>query len=106
MNGACWSLAKTPFGTGFRLEAAFTRVSAASLYRRSTWLSSRQWNLYSSSRTARHLRVQAAFLLHHLVDDELRISSDLEAANPKLECDPEPVEEGFVLRDIVGGLEV
>ena len=53
-----------------------------------------------------HLRVQAAFLLHHLVDNELRISSDLEAANPELECDPEPVEEGFVLCDAIGGREV
>ena len=54
----------------------------------------------------RHLRVQAAFLLYHLVNDELRISSDLEAANPELESDPEPVDEGFILRDIVGGQEI
>jgi hypothetical protein len=50
---------------------------------------------------SRHLQVDVGGLLHHLVDNEFGIPSYLEASNPNLEGDLEPVEEGLILYDVV-----
>jgi len=48
-----------------------------------------------------HLRVVAARCFHDLVDDKLRVASHIEASNPKLDSDFEPVDEGFIFRNVV-----
>ena len=48
-----------------------------------------------------HLLVVAAGLLHHLVDDELGVSSDVEALDAELDGDAEAAEEGLVLCHVV-----
>ena len=53
-----------------------------------------------------HLRVMAARGLHHLFDDELRVTSNVEAPDPELDDDAESIDEGFILGDVVGGGEV
>jgi hypothetical protein len=54
----------------------------------------------------RHLRVNAVFLLHYLIHDELRISSNLETMDPELDRYSKAVDEGFILGNIVGGWEM
>jgi hypothetical protein len=53
-----------------------------------------------------HLLVVAAGLLHHLIDDKLGVSPDVEALDAKFDGDAEAAEEGLVLRHIVGRREV
>ena len=47
-----------------------------------------------------HLRIVAVGLFHHLVDDELGVSSHVEALDAKLDGDAEATE-GLVLRHVV-----
>ena len=47
-----------------------------------------------------------ARLLHHLVDDELRVTAYVEALDAKLDGNAEATEEGLVLRHIVRRREV
>jgi hypothetical protein len=49
----------------------------------------------------RHLRVNTIFVLHDLSHDYLRVASDLETFDPELDSDPETVDQGFILRDVV-----
>jgi hypothetical protein len=53
-----------------------------------------------------HRRVDAVGFLHHVIDNELGIPSNLKAPNPYFERDLEPIEESLILRDIVGYWEV
>jgi hypothetical protein len=57
---------------------------------------------FDSLAVSYHLRVDTVGFLHHLIDDELKIPSNLDTPNPYLESDLELVEESLVLRDIVG----
>ena len=50
--------------------------------------------------------VVAARLLHHLVDDELRVTAHVEAFDAELDGDAEATEEGLVLRHVVRRREV
>ena len=45
------------------------------------------------------LRVVAARLLHHLVDDELRVTTYVEALDAKLDGDAEATEVGLVVAE-------
>ena len=47
-----------------------------------------------------------ARLLHHLVDDELRVTAYVEALDAKLDGEAEATEEGLILRHIVRRREV
>jgi len=47
-----------------------------------------------------------ARLLHHLIDDELRISAYVETLDAKFDGDVEATKEGLVLRHVVGCREV
>jgi hypothetical protein len=49
-----------------------------------------------------HLGVDAVRFFHHLIDYKLRVPSNLEAPNTYLDSNLEPVEESFILSDIVG----
>ena len=49
-----------------------------------------------------HLLIVAAGFLHHLIDDELRISPDVKALDAKLDGDAEATEKGLVLQHVVG----
>ena len=53
-----------------------------------------------------HLRVMAARFLHHLVDDELRVTAYVEAFDAELNGDAEATEEGLVLCHIVRSREM
>lgn len=44
--------------------------------------------------------------LHDLVDDQLRVALDQESPRPHFDGNPEPIDEGLILGDIVGGIEV
>ena len=52
-----------------------------------------------------HLRVVTARLLHHLVDDKLRVTPHVELLDAKFDGDAEATEEGLVLLHIVGRWE-
>jgi hypothetical protein len=47
-----------------------------------------------------------ARLLHHLVDDELRVTAYIKALDAELDGDAEATDEGLVLRHVVGRKEV
>jgi hypothetical protein len=49
----------------------------------------------------RHLRVNAVLVLHDLSHDQLRVAPDLETFDPELDCDPETVDQSFVLGGVV-----
>jgi hypothetical protein len=53
-----------------------------------------------------HLRVAAVGVLHDLVDDELRVTVSVEASDPKLDGDPQSVDQSLVLSHIVGCREM
>src|SRR5687767_15958374 len=44
-----------------------------------------------------HLRVAAMGVLHDLVDDELRVTVRVEASDPQLDGDAQPVDQSLVL---------
>jgi hypothetical protein len=44
--------------------------------------------------------------LHDMVDNQLGVTSHKESSLSYFDCDSKPVEEGFVLCHIVGGIEV
>ena len=48
-----------------------------------------------------HLWVVTARLLHHLVNDKLRVTASIEALDAELDGDAEATEEGLVLRHVV-----
>ena len=43
----------------------------------------------------------AGGLLHDLVDDQLRVTADVESRSAELDGDVQPVDEGVVFRDVV-----
>jgi triacylglycerol esterase/lipase EstA (alpha/beta hydrolase family) len=45
-------------------------------------------------------------LSHYLVDDELRVSADVKLRNPKFGGDAPVIDQGLILRHIVGSAEV
>jgi hypothetical protein len=49
----------------------------------------------------RHLWVNAVFVLHDLSYDQFRVAPDLETLDPKLDRDPETVDQGLVLGGVV-----
>jgi hypothetical protein len=53
-----------------------------------------------------YLRVTAVGVLHDLVDDELRVTASVEALDPQLDGDAQPVDQSLVLSHIVGRREV
>jgi hypothetical protein len=53
-----------------------------------------------------HLRVTTVGVLHDLVDDELRVTASVEASDPQLDGDAQPVDQSLVLSHIVGRGEV
>jgi hypothetical protein len=53
-----------------------------------------------------HLRVAAVGVLHDLVDDELRVTASVEASDPQLDGDAQPIDQSLVLSHIVGRWEV
>ena len=53
-----------------------------------------------------HFRVMTARLLHHLVNDELRVTAYVEALDAEIDGDVEATGEGLVLRHVVGRREV
>jgi hypothetical protein len=53
-----------------------------------------------------HLRVAAVGVLHDLVDDELRVTTSVEASDPYLDGDPQLVDQSLVLSHIVGRREM
>ena len=53
-----------------------------------------------------HLRVVAVGVLHDLVDDELRVTASIEASDPSLDGDAQPVDQSLVLSHIVGSREM
>src|SRR5688572_26500585 len=53
-----------------------------------------------------HLRVAAVGVLHDLVDDELRVTAGVEAPDPYLDGDSQPVDQSLVLSHIVGRQEM
>jgi hypothetical protein len=53
-----------------------------------------------------HLRVAAVGVLHDLVNDELRVTASVEASDPQLDGDAQPVDQSLVLSHIVGRREV
>jgi hypothetical protein len=53
-----------------------------------------------------HLRVVAVGVLHDLVDDKLRVTASVEASDPYLDGDVQPVEQSLVLSHVVGCREM
>src|SRR6185312_2049937 len=50
--------------------------------------------------------VVTARLLHHLVDDKLRVTAHVEALDTKFDGDAEATEEGLILRHVIGRWKV
>jgi hypothetical protein len=48
-----------------------------------------------------HLQVHTVFVLHDLINDQLRVSPDLEVLDSELDDDSEAVDQGFVLGGVV-----
>jgi hypothetical protein len=48
-----------------------------------------------------HLGVAAARVLHHLINHELRVASDVEVSDPELDGDSQPRDECLVFGDVV-----
>jgi hypothetical protein len=53
-----------------------------------------------------HLWVAAVGVLHDMVDDELRATASVEASDPELDGDAQPVDQSLVLGHIVGRREM
>jgi hypothetical protein len=53
-----------------------------------------------------HAGVAVVRLPHDLVDDELRVTADVKSLDPELNSDAQAVDEGLVLHNIVGHMEV
>jgi hypothetical protein len=53
-----------------------------------------------------HLRVAAVGVLHDLVDDKLRVATSVEAPNPQLDGDAQPVNQSLILGHVVGRREM
>jgi hypothetical protein len=53
-----------------------------------------------------HLRVAAMGVLHDLVDNKLRVATSVEAPNPYLDGDAQPVNQSLVLGHVVGRREM
>jgi hypothetical protein len=87
----------------------FASSTAASLYVRATWLSSRPWNVLKVPHLVAvgfHLRVVAVRVLHDLIDHELGITTNIEVSDPEFDGDAQPVNEILALCYIVGGGEM
>jgi hypothetical protein len=48
-----------------------------------------------------HPRVNTVLVLHDLSHHQFRVAPDLETLNPKLDSDPETIDQGFVLGGVV-----
>ena len=48
-----------------------------------------------------HKRALVGGLLHDLVDDQLRVSTDIQSHGAKLDGDAQSIDEGLVFRDVV-----
>jgi hypothetical protein len=53
-----------------------------------------------------HLWVAAVGVLHDLVNDELRVTASVEASDPQLDGDAQPIDQSLVLGHIVGHRKV
>jgi hypothetical protein len=53
-----------------------------------------------------HPYVMAARVLHHLVNDELGVPSDIEAPDSQFDDDAQTIDQGFILDDVVGRNDV
>ena len=49
----------------------------------------------------RHEGAFAGELLHDLVNDQLRVTIDIDSCSAELDGDAQPVDEGLIFRDIV-----
>jgi hypothetical protein len=54
----------------------------------------------------RHAGVMTVRLPHYLIDDEIRVSMDVEPLNPKFGGNAQSIDEVLVLYHITGGTEV
>jgi hypothetical protein len=53
-----------------------------------------------------HAGVTIVRVYHDLIDDNLRVSMDVKTLNPKFINNAQTVDQCFVLRHIIGGMEV
>jgi hypothetical protein len=53
-----------------------------------------------------HEWVTIVWLSHNLIDDELRVSTDVKLLNPKFSCNAQSVDQCLVVHHIVSGMEV